>query len=92
MLKTISAALLSVSLIAAPALAAGQAKTAPAPVTKSEQVKPAKSNALKANAKMGGHHVRHVRHQRHEKHAGALKKHHVSKMTIRHSGPTIKRG
>ena len=39
MLKTISAALLAVSVLAAPALAAGQGKTTQAPVTKAVQVK-----------------------------------------------------
>jgi hypothetical protein len=37
MLKTISAALLAVSVLAAPALAAGPAKTTQAPTAKSEQ-------------------------------------------------------
>ena len=40
MLKTISAALLAVSVLAAPALAAGTGKTAKAPVIKAEQAKP----------------------------------------------------
>ena len=39
MLKSISAALLAVSVLAAPALAAGSAKTTQAPVIKAEQVK-----------------------------------------------------
>ena len=39
MLKTISAALLAVSVLAAPAIAANAAKTAQAPVTKSVTVK-----------------------------------------------------
>jgi hypothetical protein len=86
MLKTISAALLAVSVLAAPALAAGQGNTAQAPVTKVQQVK---SSALNANAKMGR---RHVRHHRHHKHAGALKKHHIAKVTTKHGGLTIKRG
>ena len=57
MLKTISAALLAVSVLAAPALAAGTGKTTQAPVTKAAQVKP---SVLNANAKMGRHHVRHA--------------------------------
>ncbi len=67
MLKTISAALLAVSVLAAPALAAGQAtnqanKTAP--VIKSEQVKQVKPNVLNANARMGHHHARYASHHR----------------------------
>jgi hypothetical protein len=61
MLKTISAALLAVSVIAAPAIAAS---TAQAPATKSAAVTTVKKNPLNANAKMGhGHH--HMRHHRH---------------------------
>lgn len=43
MLKTISAALLAVSVLAAPAFAASEAKTAQAPVTKSAQAPVAKA-------------------------------------------------
>jgi hypothetical protein len=96
MLKTISAALLAVSVLAAPAFAAGQAtsqstspatKTAQAPVIKAEQVKqvkPTKPSALNANAKMGRHHVRHASHHRTHKHIGALKTHNFSKVTSKH--------
>jgi hypothetical protein len=90
MLKTISAALLAVSVIAAPAFAAGQNKAAQAPVSKTAQAPLAqtanpnakvdtKSNAkpgvLNANAKMGRHHHKHYRHHRHHKKMGALKAH-----------------
>jgi hypothetical protein len=92
MLKTISAALLAVSVLAAPALAAGPAKTTQAPVVKAEQVKPVKPNVLNANAGMGRHHVRHVRHHGFHKHIAALKTHKVSKVTIKHIGPATKRG
>ena len=63
MLKTISAALLAVSVLAAPAFAAGHGKavSTPAPVIKSVQVK---SDALNANARYGRHHHRHFRHHR----------------------------
>jgi hypothetical protein len=63
MIKTISAALLAVSLVAAPAMA-GTVKSAThaAPVIKSTQVKPI---VLNANAKMGRHHHRHGHHHRH---------------------------
>lgn len=95
MLKTISAALLAVSVLAAPAFAATSAKTAPAPVIKAEQVKQvkpqAKSNPLNANARMGRHHS-HVRHHRFHKRIGALKPHQFSKVTVKHVTPAVKRG
>ena len=59
MLKTISAALLAVSVLAAPAMAAGAVKTVHAPVIKSVQMKP---SVLNANARMGRHHHKHFRH------------------------------
>ena len=66
MIKTISAALLAVSVLAAPALA-GTARTAShaAPAAKFVQVKP---GVLNANAKMGRHHHRHGHHHRHYGH------------------------
>src|SRR5882757_7005341 len=98
MLKTISAALLAVSVLAAPVMAASPDKTAQAPATKSAQVKPnalnakqAKPNALNANAKMGRHH-RHYSHHRSHKKMTALKTHQVSKATIKHVTPATKRG
>jgi hypothetical protein len=87
MLKTISAALLAVSVLAAPVLAATPGNTTKAPVIKTEQVKP---SVLNANAKMGRHHVRHHRH--HRKHVGALKTHKSSKVAIKHVTHTAKRG
>ena len=97
MLKTISAALLAVSVLAAPAFAAGQAanqatKTAQAPVIKAEQVKQVKPSTLNANARMGRHHVRYAGHHRFHKHVGAIKTHKVSKVTSKHITPTTKRG
>ena len=98
MLKTISAALLAVSVLAAPVMAASSDKTAQAPATKSAQVKPSalnakqvKPNALNANAKMGRHH-RHPSHHRSHKKMTALKTHQVSKATIKHVTPAPKRG
>ena len=85
MLKTISAALLAVSVLAAPALAAGQGNVQPA--TKAQQVKLVKTNMLNANASMKRHH----RHHRHHKHMGALKKHYISKITIKHEDRIVKR-
>jgi hypothetical protein len=69
MLKTISAALLAVSVLAAPAVAAGTAANRgashAAPVIKSVQVK---NSVFNANAKMGRHHHRHGHH--HHRHHG----------------------
>jgi len=67
MFKTISAALLAVSVLAAPAFAANT-KTTQTPAMKSTQTKatPAKQGALNANAKMSKHHVKRVPH--HTKH------------------------
>jgi len=82
MIKTISAALLAVSVIAAPAMAAGTGKTAQAPASKSVQApviknvqtknERAKTGLLNANAKM---HHKHYRHHSHHKEMGALKTH-----------------
>ena len=86
MLKTISAALLAVSFIAAPALAATTGKTTSAPVIKAE---PMKSKVLNANARMGHH--KHYRHHRHHKHMGVLKTHAAPKFAVKHIVPA-KRG
>ncbi|WP_027584004.1 hypothetical protein [Bradyrhizobium sp. Ai1a-2] len=92
MLKTISAALLAVSVIAAPAFAGTSGKTTHAPVTKSELVK---SKALHANAKMARHHHKHqryVRHHGHHKHIGAIKTHATPKVAVKHIVRPAKRG
>ena len=83
MLKTISAALLAVSVLAAPALAAGQSKTTQAPAIKAAQAKQVKPSVLNANAKMGRHHVKHVRHHRAHKKMSAVK-------TIKHAPATTR--
>ena len=95
MLKTISAALLAISVLAAPAMAAGIAKdtvkttpvskTAQAPVINAVKAKP---SVLNANAKMGRHHHRLHRHHRFHRHSykhshrhlGANKPHQFSKV------------
>jgi hypothetical protein len=105
MLKTISTALLAVSVLAAPALAAGPAKTTRAPVVKTEQAKTeqaktktteqAKTGVLNANAKMGRHHHKHFSHRRSHRQMGSLKTHKfskVSKASIKHIAPATKRG
>lgn len=88
MLKTISAALLAASMLAAPAIAAGVANNTTAPVIKSVQVKKAvqvKPSVLNANARMGRHHHRNFRHHRFHKRMGALNTHHFSTGSIAHS-------
>ncbi|WP_063799787.1 His-rich protein BRANT [Bradyrhizobium jicamae] len=87
MLKTISAALVAVSVLAAPAFAGTPGKSAPAHVIKAEQ---GKSKALNANAKMGRHH-KHYRHHRHHKHIGALKTHARPHVAVKHVTPSAKR-
>ena len=81
MFKTISAALLAVSVLAAPALAASPGKVTHAPVIKAEQTK---SKFFNANARMGRHHHKHLRHHRHHKHIGMLKTHGTPKVAIKH--------
>jgi hypothetical protein len=83
MFKTISAALLAVSVLAAPAMAATSGNTTKAPVIKAEHMKP---SVLNANAKMGRHH----RHHRSHKRMGALKTH--QKIAIKHVTHPAKRG
>jgi hypothetical protein len=104
MLKTISAALLAISVLAAPAIAADAVKTTPAstaakttqaPVIKSVKAKP---SVLNANARMGRHHHRfhryhrHHRFHRHHRHMGAIKAHQFSKVSVKHVTPALKRG
>lgn len=64
MLKTISAALLAASVLAAPAFAASSGKTDAAPMNKTATVKP---GVLSANAKIHKDHVKHARHETHHK-------------------------
>jgi hypothetical protein len=89
MLKTISAALLAVSVLAAPAFAAGSLKATHAPVIKAEQVR-AKPSVFNANARMARHHHQHFRHHRSHQRMGARKSHQFSKVTVKHV--TAKRG
>ena len=105
MLKTISAALVAVSVLAAPALAAAPGKTTQtpaikAPVTRTVQAPVVKADAsksklLNANAHMGRHHRHHrhhVRHHRHHKHMGVLKTHAAPKFVVKHVTSAPKRG
>jgi hypothetical protein len=85
MLKKISAALLAVSVLAAPALAA-TGKTNEAPATKSTTIK----TGTNADARMGKHHYRHYSHHRHHKSVAAIKA--KSKVSYKHATPATKRG
>ena len=91
MLKNISAALLAISVMAAPAMAAGIAKTAEAPAINAVKAKP---NVMNANASMGRHHHRFHKpfHTHFHKHVGANKPHQFSKVTVKHVKTAIKRG
>jgi hypothetical protein len=74
MFKTISAALLAVSVLAAPSLAAAPGtpgKIAHAPVIKTA---PFSAKVLNANARWGGHHHHH-RHPFHYRHHGHHNRH-----------------
>jgi creatinine amidohydrolase/Fe(II)-dependent formamide hydrolase-like protein len=75
MLKTISAALLAVSVIAAPAFAAGSSNsTADAPATKTTQASTqAKTSGPNANAKVAKNHRKHISYRRHHGKTAALK-------------------
>jgi hypothetical protein len=95
MFKTISAALVAVSVLAAPALAGTPGKTVQTPVNKVTQAPVAKAphgkaRLLNANAKVDGHH-KHYRHHRHHKHIGVHKAH-AKHIAIKHVTPSAKRG
>jgi hypothetical protein len=103
MLKTVSAALVAVSVLAAPAFAGTPGKTAQAPVNKTTQTPankaaqaPAikteqdKTKALNANAKMGRHH-KHYRHHRQHKQMSMLKTHAKPHIAVKHATPAAKR-
>ena len=94
MLKTISAVLVAVSVLAAPAPAGTPGKTAQAPVNKTAQApavkaEQGKTKMLNANAKMDRHH-KHYRHHRHDKHIG-LHKTHAKHIAVKHVTPAAKR-
>jgi hypothetical protein len=94
MLKTISAALVAVSVLAAPALAGTPGKTVQAPVNKITQAPAAKAEqgkarVLNANARMDRHHKQY-RHHRHHKHIG-LHKTQAKHIAVKHVTPAAKR-
>ena len=85
MLKTISAALLAVSVIAAPALAETSGKTTQAPVNKTVQapvIKADQANSKRMNANANAGH----------KHMGTLKTHAAPKIARHHATSAAKRG
>lgn len=91
MLKKISTALIVASMLATPAMAAGIAKTTPAPITKpatpADNKVQAKPGVLNAHAKMVRHHHRDARpHHRFHKKMSAHKvhKHTAIKTTVVH--------
>jgi len=95
MLKTISAALVAVSVLAAPALAGTPGKTAQAPVNKTAQApavkaEQGKAKALNANATMGRHHKHYRHHRQHKQHVG-LHKTHAKHIAVKHVTPAAKR-
>lgn len=103
MFRTISAALVAVSVLAAPALAGATGKSAQAPVSKTAQTpankatqppvikaEQGKTKALNAHAKMGRHH-KHIRHHRHHKHIGMHRTHAKPHVAVKHVTPTAKR-
>ena len=96
MLKTISAALLAVSVLAAPAIAANTKQDAQAPVTKSATVNKSAQvkNPLNANAKMGRHHKRHGKHYGHLRSHKKMsaKAHKTLKVSAKHVTHPAKRG
>jgi hypothetical protein len=95
MLKTISAALVAVSVLAAPALAGTPGKTVQAPVNKTAQApavkaEQGKAKVLNANARVGRHN-KHYRHHRHLKHIGLHKTHAKPHIAVKHVTPAAKR-
>jgi hypothetical protein len=93
MLKAVSAALVAVSVLAAPALARTPGKTAPAPVNKITQAPAIKAEGkpkmLNADARMDRHH-KHYRHYRHHNYIG-LHKTHAKHIAVKHVTPAARR-
>ena len=88
MIKTVSAALLAVSVLAAPALAAAG---------KSDEVRtakatPVKASVLNANAKMGRQHTKHYRHYSHRHHKKMAVTKAAPKVGFKAPAHTTKRG
>jgi hypothetical protein len=88
MIKTISAALLAVSVLAAPALAA-TGKSGEAGIVKAT---PVKAGVLNANAKMGRHHTKHYSHHSHRHHKKVAVTKATPKVGFKASAHTVKHG
>ena len=96
MFKTISAALLAVSVLAAPAFAAGKIAQTPAKPVSAKilptEISQTKTSVLNANARMSKHGTGHARHHRHHVKYAAKRTHHT-KVGFRHPAHvTAKRG
>jgi Ni/Co efflux regulator RcnB len=89
MIKTISAALLAVSVLAAPALAAAGKSDE---VRTTNKATPVKASVLNANAKMGRHHTKHVRHYSHRHHKKMAVTKVAPKVGFKAPAHTTKRG
>ena len=87
MLKTISAALLAVSVLAAPALAAGPAKTDASAGHQGRAGEAGEAERAERQCQDGPPSFKHARHHRAHKHMGALKTHKLSKVSIKHAAP-----
>jgi hypothetical protein len=88
MIKTISAALLAVSVLAAPALAA----TGKSDEARTIKTTPVKASVLNANAKMGRHHTKHYRHTSHRNHKKMAVTTVAPKVGFKAPAHTVKRG
>jgi Ni/Co efflux regulator RcnB len=88
MIKTISAALLAVSMLAAPALAA----TGKNDEVRTIKATPVKASVLNANAKMGRHHTKHYRHYSHRHHKKMAVTKAAPKVGFKAPAHTAKRG
>jgi hypothetical protein len=88
MLKTISAAILAVSVLAAPALAA----TGKSDEVRTIKATPIKTSVLNANARMGRHHHKHYRHYSHRHHKKMAVTRVAPKVGFKASTHTTKRG
>ena len=88
MIKTISAALLAVSVLASPALAA----TGKSDEVRTIKATPVKASVLNANAKMGSHHRKHYRHVSHRHHKKMATTTAAPKVGFKAAAHTTKRG
>ena len=88
MIKTISAALLAVSMLAAPAFAA----TGKRDEVRTIKATPVKASVLNANASMGRHHAKHYRHTSHRHHNKMATAKAAPKVGFKTAAHTTRRG